>query len=62
MLIVCVLDKDIQMLSGIKAYPDASCNLQMPLTDFCRATITSQRASYWLIGPLSASDWSIQAN
>ena len=50
------------MLSGIKAYPDASCNLQMPLTDFCRATITSQRPSYWLIVPLSASDWSIQPN
>ena len=45
----------------IKAYPDASCNLQMPLTDFClRATIATG-SSDWLLGPHSVATSNGQA-
>ena len=45
-----VYGDDNQMLSGIKAYPDASCNLQMLPTDFClRATITSGPLIGWWV-------------
>ena len=52
----CIMSKSYggrypNVIRFIEAYPDASCNLQMPLTDFClRATIATG-SSDWLLGP-----------
>ena len=51
------------MLSGSKAYPDASCNLQMPPTDSClRATITRGPLIGWWVYSLPLIGQSLTIN